>query len=445
MSFGSSFNISIHQRMNYIKLLVGIAFLALLIFLYGFIKEVGIGNQVLFGLLTTALIFKILKALFEWYHFAGLKQRKLVNEIKVEQDFKTVDMFTTACPGEPYDMFVVTLKAMVAVTYPHNNYLCDEGNDPALIKLCEDLGVFHVTRFTRENAKAGNINNALTKSTSEFCVILDPDHILEPDFLDHVLRPFENPKVGYVQVVQAYYNQAETLIARAAAEQTYMFYGPYMESMSGFGTAQAIGANCTFRRTALESIGGHAPGLTEDMHTSMLLHAKGWESIYVPKVLSKGLVPSSISAYYSQQLKWSRGTFELWINLFPKLFKNFSWRQNIHYGLMPIYYLFGLITFIDISVPIYSLITGEYPWLLDPITFFAYFIPFLVFGLIVRLYAQKWMHHPQEHGIHVFGGLLRVGTWWVYIVGFVYTLLNIKVPYIPTPKEYTSKNELLLG
>ncbi len=433
------------KKKNFIKVLVGIAILALLVFLYGFIKEVGIGHPVLFVLLTTALGFKILKALFEWYHYAGLKARKIDTRHKVEKELKTVDMFTTACPGEPYDMFEQTLKAMVAVTYPHKNYLCDEGNDPALKKLCENLGVIHVTRSTHENAKAGNINNALIQSKSEFCVILDPDHIPNPDFLDHVLDPFENPKVGYVQIVQAYYNQAETFVARAAAEQTYMFYGPFMEAMSNYGTAQAIGANCTFRRSALDSIGGHAPGLTEDMHTSMLLHAKGWESVYVPKVLSRGLVPSSISSYYSQQLKWSRGTFDLWFNLFPSLFKDFSWRQIIHYGLMPVYYLFGLIALIDITIPIISLMTGEYPWLLDPLIFFYYFIPFMVCHLLVRLYAQRWLHDPHEQGLHLFGGLLRVGSWWVYVVGFVYTLLNIKVPYIPTPKEHTSKNEFLLG
>jgi cellulose synthase (UDP-forming) len=284
------------KKKNFIKILVTIALLSLLVFLYGFIKEVGVGNPLLFGLLTTALGFKILKALFEWYHYAGLKPRKVENQNKIQKELKTVDIFTTACPGEPYEMFEQTLKAMVAVTYPHKNYLCDEGNDPVLKKLCEDLGVIHVTRSTHENAKAGNINNALTQSTSEFCVILDPDHIPNPDFLDHVLDPFENPKVGYVQIVQAYYNQVESFVARAAAEQTYMFYGPFMEAMSDFGTAQAIGANCTFRRSALESIGGHAPGLTEDMHTSMLLHAKGWESVYVPKVLSRGLVPSNLSS-----------------------------------------------------------------------------------------------------------------------------------------------------
>ncbi|WP_245588170.1 glycosyltransferase [Algoriphagus terrigena] len=354
-------------------------------------------------------------------------------------------MLTTFCPGEPFDMLERTLRAMVNVRYPHTTYLCDEGNDPLAKRLCNELGVVHVSRETHEDAKAGNINNALKQATGEICVILDPDHAPFPEFLDHVLHHFDNPDVGYVQVVQAYANQSESLIAQGAAEQTYVFYGPYMQAMGQYGTAQAIGANCTFRRKALDSIGGHAAGLTEDMHTSMLLHAEGWKSVYEPTILSRGMVPSSISAYYKQQLKWSRGTFALWFRLFPKLFTKFDWRQKLHYGLMPVYYLFGLIGIVDFVVPIYSLLTGEYPWLIDPEVFFVYFAPFFLFSFVYRYIAQAWLNEKEEKGLHLMGGILRVGTWWIYTIGFVYTLLKIKVPYIPTEKEHSTKGELLLG
>ncbi|MBN7812460.1 glycosyltransferase [Algoriphagus sp. H41] len=434
------------RKLFFGKLILIFGLLSLMLFLYGFLEEVGVGQRVLFWLLSGSLFFKLLKVGFEWYHYAGLPEppQKSVKPKAPEHPF-TVDMLTTFCPGEPFDMLERTLRAMVGVRYPHTTYLCDEGNDPVAKKLCEKLGVVHVTRETHENAKAGNINNALKQATGEICVILDPDHAPFPEFLDHVLHHFDNPEIGYVQVVQAYGNQSESLIAQGAAEQTYIFYGPYMQAMSGYGTAQAIGANCTFRRAALDSIGGHAPGLTEDMHTSMLLHAEGWKSVYEPVILSRGQVPSSISAYYKQQLKWSRGTFDLWLNLFPKLFFKFDWRQKLHYGLLPVYYLFGLIGIVDFVVPIYSLLTGEYPWLVDPGVFFVFFTPFFLFSLAYRYYAQGWLNHQEERGIHLMGGILRVGTWWIYTIGFVYTLLNIKVPYIPTEKEHSTKGEFLLG
>lgn len=50
--------------------------------------------------------------------------------------------------------------------------------------VCKRLGVVHVTRTVKKNAKAGNINNALQQATGEFCVVLDPDHEVTPDSLD---------------------------------------------------------------------------------------------------------------------------------------------------------------------------------------------------------------------------------------------------------------------
>ncbi len=116
-----------------------------------------------------------------------------------------------------------------------------------------------------------------------------------------------------------------------------------MMTMNRYGTVLAIGANCTFRRSALDSIGGHAAGLAEDMHTAMQLHAKGWKSAYLPAVLTEGRVPSTLSAYYKQQLKWARGSLELLFVTYPKLFKHFTWAQRFHYGTVPLHYLSGLI------------------------------------------------------------------------------------------------------
>ncbi|MFX8653185.1 glycosyltransferase, partial [Acinetobacter baumannii] len=82
------------------------------------------------------------------------------------------------------DMVVETLTAIQSITYPHQAYLCDESNDEYLKKICTTLGVHHITRTQKTNAKAGNINNALKYSTGELCVVLDPDHVPYPNFLD---------------------------------------------------------------------------------------------------------------------------------------------------------------------------------------------------------------------------------------------------------------------
>ncbi|GAA4460443.1 hypothetical protein GCM10023189_35560 [Nibrella saemangeumensis] len=423
-----------------VRFLIGLGLLALLQFIWWFFLPGHKGHPWLYGLLTFSLLYKVFRMLHEWYHYVSIS----VPERPVAHRPYAVDVLTTACPGEPHEMIINTLEAIQRITYPHTTYLCDEGDDPVLKEVCRRLGVIHVTRTEKVDAKAGNINNALRQATGDLCVILDPDHIPVPQFLDRVVPYFEDEEVGYVQVVQAYYNKRESLVAFGAAEQTYHFYGPMMMSMGQYGTAQAIGANCTFRRAALDSIGGHAPGLAEDMHTAMRLHAAGWKSVYAPEILSHGLVPATLAAYYKQQVKWARGSFDLLVHVYPRLFSRFTWRQKLHYLTAPLYYLFGLIGLIDLLVPAASLVMAEYPWTVHFGEFLLRFLPVFILAMLIRQYAQRWLLEEHEKGFHMLGGLLRVGTWWIYLLGLVYTVVGVNVPYIPTPKNDKLRNNFWL-
>ncbi|MDO6432552.1 glycosyltransferase [Flavitalea sp. BT771] len=413
-----------------IRIMVILGLVAMGYFLYTVYQAGHDRHTVLYWLLLFTIVFTCIRIVLEWVHYIFIT---VPPTPPLEREF-TVDIFTTYCPGEPLAMIEETLIAITQIRYPHTTYLCDEANDPYLKDLCGRLGIQHVTRNNRKDAKAGNINNALKQSSGELCVVLDPDHVPFPEFLDPIVSQFNDPSIGFVQIVQAYKNSRATLIAKGASQQTYQFYGPMMMTMNKYGTVQAIGANCTFRRTALDSIGGHAAGLAEDMNTAMHLHAKGWRSVYVPRVLARGLVPSSLSAYYKQQLKWSRGVFELLFTTYPKLFRQFTWRQKLHYGLGSFYYLSGIVFLINLLIPML--------FLLDLSTtavgferFMISIFPLIVAIFLIRHFVQNWVMEDEERGFHVVGGLLMIGTWWIYILGFVFAVFRIKVPYDPTPKE----------
>jgi cellulose synthase (UDP-forming) len=424
------------KQLLLLRLMIFLGVVAMGYFLNAILSPAVRGYTPLYWMLIVAFVFTCLKILHEWCHYFYItipKTPPLTKEY-------TVDIFTTFCAGEPYEMILETLTAIQAITYPHQTYLCDEADDPYLRQVCLDLGVHHVTRTDKRDAKAGNINNALRQSTGDLCVVLDPDHVPFPDFLDPIISHFNDPKIGYVQIVQAYKNNDEGLIAKGAAQQTYQFYGPMMMTMNRYGTVLAIGANCTFRRTALESIGGHAAGLAEDMHTSMQLHAKGWRSVYVPVILARGLVPSTLSAYYKQQLKWSRGVFDLFVHVYPKLFTRFTWQQKLHYGVIPLHYMSGFIFLINFLIPIVALAIGVSPMHINIEDFGLVVLPLVAAIVLIRHFVQWWVMEDEERGFHVVGGLLMIGTWWIFILGFVYTIFNKKVPYVPTPKDGNEDN-----
>lgn len=420
-----------------LSLLVMLGICATITFLIWYFRFHESGHPLLFYPFTFAVLFIVSRIIFEWYNFLGI-------DVPEKPDLKknfSVDILTTFCPGEPYKMVESTLLAAKRISYPYKTiYLCDEADDAYLKEFCASHNIVHVTRKDKSNAKAGNINNALKRATGELCVIMDPDHVPVPEFLHRVIPYFEDEKVGYVQCCQGYYNQDESPIARGACEQTYHFYGPQMMGMGSYGTAQAIGANCTFRRVALDSIGGHSAGLTEDMHTSMNLQAKGWKAVYIPEMLSRGLVPADVVAFYKQQLKWSRGSFELLFEKYPFLFRKFNWRQKLHHLMTPLFYLNGFTSLIFLLLPILSLFLSDVPVHIDFMEFMAYFIPVLAFQMVIRQYVQRWLYKPQERGFHLTGGILMVGAWWIYVIGFVYSIIRKKVPYLPTPKEGQTKN-----
>jgi cellulose synthase (UDP-forming) len=347
----------------------------------------------------------------------------------------TVDIFTTAAPGEPLDMFEKSLPALAAIEYPHQTYLLDGSGNPELQLLAERIGISRIECSSVAGAKAGKVNYALSQTSGEIVLVIDPDHIAEPQFLNIVIGYFKNPDIGFVQVVQAYHNQNASFVARAAAEQTYGFYGPILMGMNGYGTALVIGANCTFRRKALDSIGGHAVHLVEDFVTSLRLHAKGWKSVYVPVIVARGLVPEDINAFFSQQLKWSTGMFQVFFEMIPRTIFSLQGWQKLSYVMSSTYYFVGVALTINLLLPIIFLFFGVWAVEMPFRGYVIHLLPFIVFFLSVHLVAQQWMRHPSERGLQWRGMLLKVGTWPIYLLALIFSIAGVIVPYLPTAKK----------
>lgn len=347
-----------------------------------------------------------------------------------------VAVFTTSSPGEPVEMFERTLAACARVRYPHTTYLLDDTGDPRFRDAAERHGAVWLELAGLPGAKAGKINRALDLTPEEFILVLDPDHVPFPEFLDRVLGHFSEPSVGFVQVAQAYYNQARAFTAAAAAEQTYAFYGPGLMGLYGHGASVAIGANCTFRREALASIGGHGIGLAEDLVTAIRLHARGWRSVYVPEIVSRGLVPEDLGSYYKQQLKWSRGVYEVAFAEIPRLWRHLTGRQRLAYFAIGTYYLSGFSTAVFLLFPYLYLWTGAQPTRMRFGEFLSAVIPVGGMGAAIYVYTQRWFCDPRmERGLQWRGLMLKLSCWFVFVVGTIMAVARIDVPYIPTAKQ----------
>jgi len=394
-------------------------------------QEKHIVNFPLFVVLSTFFWYGAFRVILIWINYLNISKPIVP---KPKEDL-SVAIFTTSAPGEPLSMYEKTFEALRNVSYPHQTYLLDSTQDLAFKDLAEQYDVKYLDLANLPGAKAGKVNKAIELTDEEFILILDPDHIAFPNFLNQTLGFFENEEVGFVQVSQGYYNQSASFVAAGAAEQTYGFYGPTQMGLHGLGGAVAIGANCTFRRKAFESIGGHAVALAEDLVTSMRIHAAGWKSIYNPVIVSRGIVPEDFGSFAKQQLKWSRGVFEVLFVDYPKLFTKFTFWQKFSYGAISFYYFTGLLSFFFILIPPLFFITGVIPANMVFSDFIVKGGPIVIISILIYAYAQKFMVHPEtERGFHWRAMILKYALWPIYFLSFILSLFGYKIPYIPTEK-----------
>ena len=390
-----------------------------------------VANPFLFALLSLAFWYGMFRIALNWINYLAIT-KPLHRDPPADL---TVAIFTTSAPGEPVSMFEKTLAACARVRYPHTTYLLDDTEDPAFRAVAEKHGAKWLELIGVPGAKAGKINLALEMTSEDFVLVLDPDHLPFPEFFDRVLGYFDDERVGFVQVAQAYYNQPQSLTAEGAAEQTYSFYGPGLMGLFGHGACVAIGANCTFRRRALEEIGGHGIGLAEDLITAVRLHAAGWKSIYVPEIVSRGLVPADLGSFFRQQLKWARGVYEVAFAELPHAFRTLSWRQRLAYFAIGTYYLSGLTTFLFLCFPYLYLWTGIEPASMRFGEFILYAGPVGIIGMLGYFYSERFLAGGNaERGAHLRGLALKIASWPVYLSGTLLAIFNRDIPYIPTSK-----------
>ena len=194
--------------------------------------------------------------------------------------------------GEPYDIISRTLTAAHHMNAPHRTIVLDDGDSLKVKELADDLGIEYLSRPIKDGTKAGNINYGLSQINAKYVAIFDSDHAPDPEFLSETLpHLLADSSLAFVQTPQ-YFDNSDGFISGGTAEAQEIFYRYIQIGKNAFGSAFCVGTNVIFRRQALDEIGGiYDKSNSEDIWTSILLHEKGWHSLFLPQVLAKGKAP----------------------------------------------------------------------------------------------------------------------------------------------------------
>jgi cellulose synthase (UDP-forming) len=292
-------------RRRWIRFLL-IATVPLALFYFGWLLQPQrVGHPVLYALLLGGELFNAAQALGFWWTCARERPwRRAVWDAPPP----AVDVFVPVY-DEPVSVVEPTVRAASRMTGADVRvHVLDDGDSDEMAAMAARLRLGYVRRDDHTGAKAGNINHALAVTDAPFVVVLDCDHVPEPEFLEATLGCFADQRVAFAQAPQYYANWDRGEVPAAAWGQQALFFGPIARGKDGHDAMFCCGTNVVFRRAALADVGGFPlESVTEDFELSIRLHERGWRSRYVPEVLANGLGPEDMASYVSQQQRWSRG------------------------------------------------------------------------------------------------------------------------------------------
>jgi cellulose synthase (UDP-forming) len=301
----------------------------------------------------------------------------------------SIDILITTY-GEPLEVIETTVRAALAIRGRHGTYVCDDAGSDEVRELAERLGASYLARSGSSGAKAGNINAALATTDADYFAIFDADFVPEPGFLEETMPFFAADDVAFVQTPQVYGN-ISGFISRASAFMQTVFYSLTQPGKNRFNAAFCVGTNVVFRRSAIDDIGGiYEKSKSEDIWTSVMLHEKGWTSIYIPMRLAIGATPDRIETFTKQQVRWATGAFEILLTHNPfGRGRRLTTDQRLQYLATTTFYFGGIVPLALILLPPLQIYLNLTPVSLD-VPFWQwvlYYCGFYVMQIVMAFYT----------------------------------------------------------
>jgi len=312
--------------------------------------------------------------------------------------------------NEGLEVLTPTVAAAVAMRVPHQTWVLDDGNRPEVAGLAAELGAQYLARPTHAHAKAGNLNYALGVVKAELIGVLDADHVASPDFLVHTLGYFDDPDVALVQTPQEFYNvesfehegggttsasfDADAAVTERFHEQA-LFYRMLQPGKNRWGGAFWCGTGAVVRVAALRDVGLVATDtITEDIHTTIRLHRRGWKTVYHNETLARGLAASDATTYQLQRHRWGTGAMQVLRKENPLVVPGLSVGQRLSYAATLLGWFDAWRSLGYVLLPIIVILTGAVPIKADALTFAAVFGTMFVLSQVSMRVLSRGCHRP---------------------------------------------------
>jgi cellulose synthase (UDP-forming) len=171
--------------------------------------------------------------------------------------------------------------------------------------------------------------------------------------------------------------------------------------------------------------------VTEDMATSMRLHALGWKSVFHKELLADGLAPEDLSTALTQRLRWAQGTMQVFLRENPLFSRGMTLAQRLMYFSTMWSYLSGFATVVYVAAPVVFLVFGVLPVNSWAPEFFWHFLPFFVVNQLLFVVAARGLPtwRGQQYSLALYPVWIRA-----CVSAFGNVVLKLPLDFAVTPK-----------
>ncbi len=358
-----------------------------------------------------------------------------------------VAMVVTKAPAEPWPVVVRTLEAMLVQEgvargvlaragiagegEGYDVWLADESPDAETLRWCLERGVRVASRRAeadyqrvewprRTRSKEGNLAffyDRVGYDAYDVVVQLDADHVPARDYLAAMLRPFADPRVGYVaapSICDANQDEGWTVRGRLYKEAT--LHGPAQAGANGGWAPLCIGSHYAVRTEALRRAGGLGPELAEDYATTLWIQSAGWDGVFALDAEAHGDGPESFDEMTTQEIQWARSLGTIAARWAPGRLGRLGWRAQLHMAFALAFYpLQGVMLTVATALPVIALLTGRSWGNTSFLSFYVHLWPFTAATLVsVTVLRRSGVLRPAGAKLFSWEVSLFQMTRWVW-------------------------------
>ena len=330
-----------------------------------------------------------------------------------------VAMVATKAPSEPFDVVQKTLLAMLAQEgLSFDVWLADEDPDEETRRWCAAHGIristrkgieaYHRSEWPRRTrCKEGNLAYFYDQygyDGYDFVAQFDADHVPDPTYLREVIRPFSDPRVGYVSapsICDA--NAAQSWAARGRLYAEASLHGSLQAGYNNGWAPLCIGSHYAVRTAALKEIGGLGPELAEDHSTTLMMNAGGWRGVHALDAIAHGDGPATFADLAVQEFQWSRSLVTILLQYSRPLVRRLPLRLKFQFLFSQLWYpLFSGMMALMFLLPLVALVDGR---VFVNVTYPDFLLHFAPLSLVLIVLAFFWRRTEtyRPHDAKLFG------------------------------------------